>query len=179
MKRIMEKTKKLGFIIIVFTCIQSLAFGQQTQTDSDPIATYKKGKELFDNRFYGAAEQAFNKYLETKDDNSELKANAEYYIAISAMELFQDNAEALLNRFVQEYPVNPKARLANYYLGKFQYREKNYEKSAADDEHDEGETAAFRQLFLPRRKKALFFRDHLAEYFFQRLIVQAQVAGPE
>ena len=45
------------------------------------------------------------------------------------MELFQDNAEALLNRFTQEYPVNPKARLANYYLGKFQYREKNYDKA--------------------------------------------------
>ena len=127
----MGKGYQSGYIFILFILVQSFAFGQQTQKDSDPLAKFKKGKELFDNRFYGAAEQAFNDYLDTKDNNKDLRANAEYYIAISAMELFQDNAEALLNRFVQEYPENPKARLANYYLGKFEYREKNYEKALA------------------------------------------------
>jgi len=125
----MERGTRFGFIIFVFILLQTTVSGQQTQKDSDPIAKYKEGKKLFDNMFYGAAEQAFNAYLDTRDNNQELRADAEYYIAISAMELFQDNAEALLNRFTSEYPVNPKTRMANYYLGKFQYREKNYDKA--------------------------------------------------
>ena len=65
----------------------------------------------------------------------------EYYVGISgfygtrtAMELFQDNAEALLNAFIEQYPESPRARLAYYYLGKFMFREKNYNKAIASFE---------------------------------------------
>jgi tetratricopeptide (TPR) repeat protein len=121
-------------ILLVFIIAQLSVTAQQTQKDIDPVAIYNKGKELFDSRFYASAEQTFTDYLQSKDNNEGLRADARYYIAISAMELFQDNAEALLNEFIREYPVNPKARLAYYYLGKFQWREKNYAKAIASFE---------------------------------------------
>jgi len=125
----MRKRGKVLVVLAVFFFALSTAHAQQTRKDIDPIALYKKGKDLFDNSFYAAAEQSFTDYLNSGDNNAGLRAEAQYYLAISAMELYQDNAEALLNQFTRDYPVNPKARLANYYLGKFEWRNKNFAKA--------------------------------------------------
>ena len=81
--------------------------------------------ELFNKQKYGQAEIYFNKFLESPvQSNDVLRINAEYYAAICAVELYHENAEFLLQRFIQHYPESPKVKLAYFQLGKYYYRKK-------------------------------------------------------
>ena len=100
---------------------------QEGEVVSTGYNAYQEGIELFDKEKYAAAQQQFGKALEQmEEDEGELIANARYYKAICAIELHHNNAEYLLNRFISEYPENPKANAAYFYMGEFQYRQKNY-----------------------------------------------------
>ena len=52
--------------------------------------------------------------------------NAEYYIAVCALELFNKDAEYLFIRFIEHHPQSPKVRKARYQLGQYNYRKKRY-----------------------------------------------------
>ncbi|RYD81218.1 MAG: tetratricopeptide repeat protein [Sphingobacteriales bacterium] len=119
-----------SFFLILFFSVNTL-FAQQTLVDSHPLQLFKTGVELFESQHFASAQKIFTQYLNARDNNSNLRAEANYYIALSAMELFQDDAEILLTQFTQNFPEHPKARMVNYYLGKFQYRQKNYDKTIA------------------------------------------------
>jgi TolA-binding protein len=118
------------------------AFAQKTLDDVLPQSTYKQGVELFEAKHYGSAQMLFRQYLADvkKSDGSghatmattneyNLLAQAEYYIAVSAIELGQSDADILLNNFINSYPEHPSARLISFYLGRYQYGQKNYAKA--------------------------------------------------
>jgi TolA-binding protein len=116
----------LFFLLLSHTAL----LAQKTLVDTDPVALFRKAKELYDDKHYASAEEGFKQYLETRDQNVELRADASYYIAISAMELYQDDAEGLLYNFTINFPEHPKARLVNFYLGRFEFKQKQYAKAA-------------------------------------------------
>jgi TolA-binding protein len=118
-------------LFLIFSFTFSSVFAQQTLVDTHPLELFKEGKELYESQHYAAAQKIFTQYLNAGDNNNNLRAEANYYIAVSAMELFQDDAEILLTQFTQNFPEHPKARLVNYYLGKFQFRQKDYDKAIA------------------------------------------------
>jgi TolA-binding protein len=94
------------------------------------MALYNKGVELFENKHYASAEKIFYEYLDTRDNNVAHRIDAQYYIAISAKELFQNDAESLLNAFREKYPEHPKAGLINYYLGDLLSKNSQYDRAA-------------------------------------------------
>ncbi len=107
---------------------------QQTSWYSDLDKAYRKGLELFDNEQYVSARKVFDELLNqskksTDPDIQNLKINAQYYQAISALELLNPDGESLLSAFINEHPSHGKSNMAHFYLGKHYYYKKKYTNS--------------------------------------------------
>jgi len=121
--------KKILFVILVLSCCGSMNFlySQKNIIYSEPETEYRKGLELFNKEKYTAAQQLFYKTINAIEDvQSEIRISAEYYAAICAIELYNNDAEYKLMKFIGNHPENSKVRLANFQLGKLQYRQKKY-----------------------------------------------------
>ncbi|WP_461487035.1 tetratricopeptide repeat protein, partial [Pedobacter sp.] len=102
---------------------------------------YQSGLELLEKEKYIAAAQQFkiveqfrNKPSTQQLSNAELttiKENSKFYAAVCAIELGNDDAEALFQEFIKEYPLNPNTKLAYFYMGKAYFGQKNYDKALA------------------------------------------------
>ncbi len=102
---------------------------QQTTVYTHSSSIYQEAVDLFDKEKFGAAVSKFERVLETEENQtSELYANASFYKALCALELFNRNAEHLLEEFIQNYPESPKVREAYFLLGRYNYRKKKWEK---------------------------------------------------
>lgn len=138
-----------GILIFIFSAGTFEANAQRTLADTHPQELFRKGEELFNEQHFGSAQDIFNQYLKVAENQSK-KAEAMYYIAVTAMELFQDDAEVLLNKLAEEFPEHPRAQMIKYYQGKFLFRKKEYEKAIiAFEQVDEYE--------LPARERGEFY----------------------
>lgn len=100
---------------------------------------YQTGLELLQNEKYVAAAQQFkmveqyrNKPSSEQESHAELsilKENAKFYAAVCAIELGNDDAEALFQEFIREYPLNPNTKLAYFHVGRAYFQQKNYDKA--------------------------------------------------
>jgi len=107
---------------------------QQTFWFTDLDKSYREGVELFDNEQYVSARKVFDELLNetrksTDPEIQNLKINAQYYQAISALELLNPDGETLLNNFISEHPSHSKSNMAHFYLGKHYYFKKKYTNS--------------------------------------------------
>src|SRR3972149_3995700 len=108
-------------------CCPEFIYSQKTYVNLDPDYQYKKGLEFLEKENYGVAQKYFNKAIDLY--NSEVndnKANAEFYAAFCAIELFNGDAEYLISQFISKYQESPKARMANFEMGCFRYRQQEY-----------------------------------------------------
>ena len=55
-----------------------------------------------------------------------LKENAQYYEAVCALELNNDDAESMFTRFIKEHPENPLAKQAYFQVGKSYFKQGKY-----------------------------------------------------
>ncbi|MDQ3073424.1 MAG: tetratricopeptide repeat protein, partial [Bacteroidota bacterium] len=119
------------FVFLVFSL--SLFFSvhaQVTVADTSSLQLFRRGQELFEKKFYGASQQVLSEFLATSgNDKRILRADAAYYIAVSALELYQADAETLLLAFADEYPEHPQAGQVSFLLGNFYLRNKSYDKA--------------------------------------------------
>jgi TolA-binding protein len=101
--------------------------GQQSTVYTHPEAYLRKGVELFEKANYVAAQQHFQMAANAFGITEiQQKGEAEYFSALCAVELFNDDAEHLMRSFVNLYPDNLKVNFAYFELGKLRYREKKY-----------------------------------------------------
>ncbi|MCH8317930.1 MAG: tetratricopeptide repeat protein, partial [Bacteroidetes bacterium] len=120
----------------------NLCFSQNTLIKSDPGNIFRTGLELLEKEKYGAAQKFFQDYIDDPVVNRHVVhpdiigarslqglIEAEYYIAYCALNLSQPDAETLFDDFIAKNPGHSKAILANYELGNFWFRKKNYEKA--------------------------------------------------
>ncbi|HEY0898876.1 MAG TPA: tetratricopeptide repeat protein [Sphingobacteriaceae bacterium] len=101
--------------------------------------SYKSGLELLDKSKYAAAAEQFarvqNYRLETSaqpkasDDVSLLKENAEYYQALCALELGNQDAESLFLKYIHNHPASANTKLAYFQVGRSFFAQKNYTKA--------------------------------------------------
>lgn len=100
---------------------------QQTAVYQDPQASYDLGIALFTHEKYGAAQQQFQKIiLEETDPKSLLNANAQYYDAVCALELENNDAEYKIRNFINNHPENTNTQLAYFQLGKYLFKTGDY-----------------------------------------------------
>ncbi|MBK0402876.1 tetratricopeptide repeat protein [Adhaeribacter sp. BT258] len=103
------------------------AEAQHTQVFTNDERYLHEGLELFDREKYGAAQEAFAKYISLIGDDTKT-IDAQYYYAVSGLYLLHPDAEKLILNFATKYPTHPKAGLAYYQLGLFYFDKKNYNK---------------------------------------------------
>ena len=118
--------------ILMVTGLTILPFflmAQNSLKQNDPDKLYDKGFELMERNNYGAARSAFESYLSSAPEGS-VRADAEYYRAYCAVNLFNADGEKLMEDFIRNHPGHPKAANAYLDLGNFYYRDKQYKKSA-------------------------------------------------
>ena len=146
----------LLFINLFLISISFVNFvsAQSSMIYHDPDSEFKKGIELFSKQKYVAAQKHFNNISLHKDENySNTKTDAEYYSALCAIELFNSDAEYLINKFIEEHPESPRVKIAYFQMGKFHYRKKDYQQSLN---------------WFKKVNKFDLNNDELAEYYFKR-----------
>ncbi len=119
---------------LVMLTVTPRAASQRNLYFEDPYAVFHQAEELFQQQQYAAAESAFAQLQQIKrssgqDDIFHYQVNAAYYQAVCALELYNPDAEWLLQRFVSEYPDHPRQQFAQYQLGRFYFRNKDYQKA--------------------------------------------------
>lgn len=127
------RAKYFTFVVSMYlaTAATSGLFAQQTQSFLDKEVAFKKGTELFDEKNYLSAREKFEEiYKQPKTvsthTNDVLMQNLEYYIAVCATENGDKDAEQLLLNYYKAYHETDKRRLICFYLGKYYYRNNQY-----------------------------------------------------
>ncbi|WP_348824139.1 tetratricopeptide repeat protein [Flavobacterium aestuarii] len=114
------------FLFLFFVPITSL-FSQQSTIYTYPLKDFDKAVSLYEDQQYASAQIIF-KQVKEKATTEGLESDCAYYIANCAIRTDQDNAEELINRFVEEYPSSRKQNqafidVAYYYFDHKEYKE--------------------------------------------------------
>lgn len=100
---------------------------QMSMSYDNVLLSYNKGVELYEKQKYAAAKDQFRQAIDlVNDQNSEISANAHYYLASCAIELFHKDAEYLLREFVRNYSTSTRVKEAWFLLGNFNYRKRDW-----------------------------------------------------
>ncbi|MDF1574876.1 MAG: tetratricopeptide repeat protein [Bacteroidales bacterium] len=117
-------------ISIIFLLATVLVYAQKSAVYDYGDQEYMEGLELYENQKYGAARRVFGKFLkENPGSRSEIRAEASFYLAMSAVELRNDDAEFLVHSFVSEFPGSPYVDEAAFRLADFFYDKNNWARS--------------------------------------------------
>lgn len=114
-----------GLFYTFLILISSNIFAQKTAVNNDADYNFKKAVEFFEKQKFGFSQKYFDDYLSNCKYNL-MQTDADYYSAISAMELFNKNAEYKINNFVNNDQENSRLEYLYFYMSKLQYREKKY-----------------------------------------------------
>ncbi len=115
---------------VLFLWFSTSVFGQHPAIHGTDEMLYEKGLALLHKEQWGAARHTFENYLVEAPGKDIKSTEAEYYVAICALNLYNDDAESLTENFIRQHESHPKALLAYYELGRFYYNDKKYNKAA-------------------------------------------------
>jgi TolA-binding protein len=140
--------------IPLFLLCSLQAYGQKSAVYEYGDNDYLQGLELYENQKYGAARQVLEKYLdEHPGSKSEMRSEASFYMAMSAVELRNDDSEYLVHRFISEYPESPYVDEAAFRLADYFYDKNNWAKCIS---------------WYNRVDRFRIGRDKLPEYYFKK-----------
>lgn len=120
--------------LLSFVLFASYLQAQQSATYTSDLVEYQKALTLYNNKQYQAAQSLFEA-IKDEAPNETLESDCAYYIANCAVRLNQQNADDLIQDFVDNYPTSTKRNtafldVADYYFsnGKYAYARKWYDK---------------------------------------------------
>jgi len=115
------------FLAIAFLSYLNV-FGQTSEKYNSDYAEFYHAEELFEKEHYGAARMEFRKFMDVyQQPNDPMYVKAAYYEAISALELYNNDAISLLEQFNRNYPESIYKKDIYFRLGKFYYYKKKYD----------------------------------------------------
>jgi tetratricopeptide (TPR) repeat protein len=139
---------------IIFILISLTVTGQKSAVYSYGDNDYLKGLELYEKEKYGAARQVFERLLtETEGSRSEIRSEASFYRAMSAVELRNDDAEYLVHSFISEFPESPHVDQASFRLADYFYDKNSWARSIS---------------WYNRVDRFKLNRSELSEYYFKK-----------
>ncbi len=116
--------------LIIFLLASVMAYSQKSAVYEYADNEYLKGLELYENQKYGAARRVLGTYLEQNPGSrSEIRSEASFYMAMSAVELRNDDSEFLVYTFISEYPGSPYVNEASFRLADYFYDKNSWAKS--------------------------------------------------
>ncbi|MCF8303999.1 MAG: tetratricopeptide repeat protein [Bacteroidales bacterium] len=141
-------------LLVTLLLIPFASYSQKTAVFHDPMEDYNTALELYNKEKYGAAREAFAGLKQNlKEQNPVMAANAAYYEAVSAAELFNDDAVILLNNFIENHAQNIHINTARFELANYEYRQ----------DHHRGALKAYNDVNI-----LLLNNKELTEYYFKR-----------
>ena len=127
-------TKKHIVFYILALAFSFQIVAQQSATYTNNLVAYQKALSLYNNQQYLAAQAVFSQIKKATNEES-IQSDCAYYIANCAVRLNQQNADQLIEDFVEEHPTSTKRNtafvdVADYYFenGKYAYAQKWYSK---------------------------------------------------
>ncbi|MEO8886902.1 MAG: tetratricopeptide repeat protein, partial [Mucilaginibacter sp.] len=127
---------KIKYIILPVCLLFILPVYAQQNPSFQIDRNYHTAMELLDKEKYVAASEQFKQVEEARLQTSNqsqfesqlslLKENSQYYMALCALELGNDDAESLFLKFIKEHPENPLTKLAYFQIGKTYSKRSNY-----------------------------------------------------
>lgn len=130
--------KRITVFFLIIIGLNFTAKAQQSEIYTNHLGDYQKALSLYNNDQYLAA-QALFKNIRKYAKSDEVISNCDYYVANCAVRLNQQNADALVEAFVENHPTSTKRNtafidVADYYFtnGKYAYAKKWYDKVDED-----------------------------------------------
>lgn len=145
----------LKLILITVLLILALnSYTQNSQLYTNDDYYYRLATELFEKQKYAQAQFYFEQVIASYgNEHTDTKADAEYFAALCALELFNNDAGYRITNFMTKYPESVRTRFAYYEMGRFKYRQKDYP----------GALTFFEKVW-----KQHLAPEQLNEYFFKR-----------
>lgn len=141
--------KQFVALCVIIACSLGYSYGQKTLAYEN--SDFKTAMDLFQKQKYVSAQKVFSEILNSSPGTSE-KADAEYYNAICAIELFNADAEYLLTKFIENNPESDKIKTAYFQMGRFMYRDKKFKNAVT---------------WFEKVDKYELKSEELAEYYFK------------
>ncbi|CAN1531989.1 Tetratricopeptide repeat [Flavobacteriaceae bacterium] len=116
-----------GLFLFLFTVQITSLYSQQSAINTYSLKDFDKALSLYEDKQYASAQIIF-KQVQNAATTEGLQSDCAYYIANCAIRTDQDNAEELINRFVEEHPASRKQNqafmdVAYYYFDHRDYKE--------------------------------------------------------
>ena len=161
----MIKLKYITFAVPVF-------FALNTQAQQNPSfhinQVYRTASDLLDKGKYASAAEQYRMVEQYRiktapqakfeTELSLLKENAQYYEALCALELGNDDAESMFLRFIKEHPENPLTKLAYFQVGKSYFQQQKFSEALTwFDKVEAGELSGAQNTEYKFRKGYSYF----------------------
>jgi TolA-binding protein len=114
------------FLLVLFS---TSAIAQQTMVNTTVQHRLQIASELFYKQKYATAQKAFDEICALYTQNTEEHAEAMYYAAVCALELFNADAENRMIAFINLYPGSKRIKMAYFSLGNLAYRAKSFKEA--------------------------------------------------
>lgn len=135
------------FLLLPFTVI-----AQKSLVHHTFYRDYREAVALFESKKYVPAQHIFSRILlACNHDGSILEANASFYHAMCAVRLFNNDAEYLVAKFIEEHPGNSHIKEAYFEMARVHYNNERFRHAL---------------LWLSKLDKYDLKGDERAEYFF-------------
>ena len=122
--------KKSTVVLIVFLLGFGRSYGQENLSLLKPERLFQNGLDLMSHHEYGAAHEIFGEFLQGNTLSESRKADAAYYRAFCALNLYHADGEKMLEDYIAAHPQYPKSITAYFDLANFFYVGKDYPKSS-------------------------------------------------
>ncbi|TAE65482.1 MAG: hypothetical protein EAY77_00060 [Flavobacteriia bacterium] len=125
MNSIMNGIKTL-FLVLLFISQSNLA--QQSAIYLNQNPDYHKAVQLYKEKQFQAAQILFERVKNT-NSSEEILSDCDYYIANCAIKTNQQDADALMESFIENHPTSTKRNLAYFEVAQYYFAEGNYTQS--------------------------------------------------
>lgn len=151
----------IALSIVLSAGLRGTAYGDNKQTDMH----FEKGRSLYSLHRFGSAQQELLKAREAMtEENHALQASLDYYILMCAVQMGQDNARTLLEKFMAEYPYSVHINDVRFEMANLLYYNGEYEAAEAGygEVDPEGLDAARRNEYYFKLGHARFSQENYA-----------------
>jgi TolA-binding protein len=130
---------KIKYSILFFSILFASNLFAQQNLSFDIYRTYHTAGDLLAKGKYVAAAEQYRLVMASRlktsnqpqfeSELSLVKENAQYYVALCALELGNDDAESLFLKFIKEHPENPLTKIAYFQIGKSYSKQGKYKET--------------------------------------------------
>jgi len=121
---------KNWFYLLLLTLLMGYTINAQQNIHFNQDNQYRGALELFQKEKYGSAKKIFTDLVSSSDATKSIQLTySEYYLALCAIYLFNEDAPILVTQFERNNPESPLKGYLSFEMAKFHYNKKEYQKA--------------------------------------------------